>query len=149
MKPKPRLSLEERALAYLTRREYSRAELRQKLLSHAEDEGLVDSLLDKLTARGALSDTRYVDQLLFARQAKFGRMKISYELRQKGIATPLIEEALQKLCATERERALAVWRRKFGTLPVDAEDRARQIRFMQARGFELDVILDLMRSIKN
>lgn len=149
MKPKPRLSLEGRALAYLTRREYSRAELRQKLLSHAEDEGLVDSLLDTLTARGALSDARYVEQLLFARQAKFGRIKISYELRQKGIATPVIEEALQKLRGTERERAIAVWRRKFGTLPIDAKDRARQICFMQARGFDLDTILELMRNIKS
>jgi regulatory protein len=70
VKKKPELSLRARALQYLARREYSRAELRKKLLPQvqADDDfeqafdssGSVnlDALLDDLAARGWLSDER-------------------------------------------------------------------------------------------
>ncbi|MDP2851999.1 MAG: recombination regulator RecX, partial [Gallionella sp.] len=66
MKKKPELSLRARALQYLARREYSRAELRGKLLPYAGADGdpdrsqpeNLDALLDDLTARGWLSDAR-------------------------------------------------------------------------------------------
>ncbi|HZW85946.1 MAG TPA: recombination regulator RecX, partial [Gallionella sp.] len=60
MRKKPEPDLRTRALHYLARREYSRAELCSKLLSHAStDESVaqsssesLDALLDDLTARG-------------------------------------------------------------------------------------------------
>ena len=45
---KPVLSLTGRALRFLSRREYSRQELRKKLLPYAQEEGELDAVLDKL-----------------------------------------------------------------------------------------------------
>lgn len=155
MRKKPELSLRARALQYLARREYSRAELRGKLLPHAGADGdgcqpeNLDTLLDDLAACGWLSDVRAATQLLHAKRCRFGIQRITYELRQKGIAEELIGDMLTKLEETELDAAHGVWRKKFGALPRDAGEKARQVRFMQSRGFGLDVILQVMRQTKN
>src|SRR5450759_3682532 len=152
------LSLRARALQYLARREYSRAELRGKLLPHVQAEAdfeqafdssghvNLDALLDDLTARGWLSDERATTQLVHAKRSRFGTQRITHELRQKGIAEELISAALPALKESELEAARSVWQRKFGALPRDAREKARQMRFLQSRGFSLDTIFRVLRS---
>ncbi len=153
MKKRPEPSLRTRALQYLARREYSRAELAARLRPYAQVEDEfeqlqsidLEGLLDDLTERGWLSDERAATQLLHARRPRFGTQRITREMRQKGISDELIEQALPSLKETELESACGVWQRKFGTLPQDAKERARQMRFMQSRGFSLDVIFKVLR----
>lgn len=153
MRKKSEPSLRTRALQYLARREYSRAELRGKLLPHIQTEGEIDvlptkeldALLDDLTARGWLSETRTVTQLLHARRSRFGTQRIAQELRQKGVAENLIAEALPQLKETELEAAREVWLKKFGALPQDQKEKARQVRFLQSRGFSMEVIFKVMK----
>lgn len=149
VRKKPEPSLRARALQYLARREYSRAELRGKLLSHADcdagqPEGL-DALLDDLTARGWLSDVRAATQVLHAKRSRFGTRRIAQELRQKGIAEELIGDVLPGLKESELETARSVWQKKFGALPRDANEKARQVRFLQSRGFGFEVIFQVLR----
>jgi regulatory protein len=149
------LSLRARALQYLARREYSRAELRDKLLPHVQaDEDFeqsspveLDALLDDLTARGWLSDARAATQLVHAKRSRFGTQRITHELRQRGIAEELISAALPALKESELEAARSVWQRKFGTLPQDAKEKAKQVRFLQSRGFSLDVVFKVLRNV--
>ena len=153
MRKKPEISLRARALRYLARREYSRAELRAKLLPHVQaDEDFepvspvnLDALLDDLTARGWLSDERAATQLVHAKRSRFGTQRITHELRQKGIAEDLISAALPSLKESELEAAREVWLRKFGALPQDAKEKAKQMRFLQSRGFGLEVIFKVLR----
>ena len=147
MKRKLKSALEERALAYLVRREYSRAELKQKLLPFASDAEPLDSLLDSLTAKGFLSDSRYTQQIIFARQKKFGSLRIHHELRDKGIAPALIDQALRELRHTELSRAFDVWQSKFGNLPTDIKERAKHFRFMQSRGFAVETIQAVLQQV--
>jgi regulatory protein len=154
VKRKPNISLRNRALQYLARREYGRIELRAKLLPHVEVENEfeqvqpvdLDVLLDDLTARGWLSDERATTQFVHAKRSRFGMQRITYELRQKGIAENLIDEALRQLKKTELEDARNVWQRKFGVLPQDQKEKAKQFRFMQSRGFSMGVIMKVMKS---
>jgi regulatory protein len=153
LRKKPELSLRARALQCLARREYSRAELRAKLLPHVQtDEDFeqappvdLDVLLDDLTARGWLSDARATTQLVHAKRSRFGTQRITHELRQRGISDELIEAALPALKETEFEAARSVWQRKFGTLPQDAKEKAKQMRFLQSRGFSMEVIFKVLR----
>lgn len=152
---KPELSLRSRALQYLARREYSRAELAAKLRPYlpadSEDEFEqaqpvdIDELLDDLEASGYLSDERAVSQLLHARRPRFGMQRISHELHQKGISAELIEQVMPQLQDGELETARSVWHKKFGAHPHDAKERARQMRFLQSRGFSLDVIFKVLK----
>jgi regulatory protein len=66
-------------------------------------------------------------------------------LQLKGLAPALVASTLQQARATEYERALEVWRRRFGEPPVDAAERAKQMRFLAGRGFEGDVIQRVVR----
>lgn len=151
---RPEISLRARALQYLSRREYGRAELRGKLLPHVQaDEDFeqvstvgLDALLDDLVARGWLSDERAAAQLVHAKRSRFGTQRITHELRQKGITEELISAALPELKGSELEAARSVWQRKFGALPQDAREKARQMRFLQSRGFGLEVIFQILRS---
>ncbi|MFM2396892.1 MAG: regulatory protein RecX [Pseudomonadota bacterium] len=154
MKRKPKLSLRNRALQYLARREYGRLELRAKLLPHVEvvndfeqvQPVDLDALLDDLTARGWLSDERAATQFVHAKRSRFGTQRITYELRQKGIPESLIDEALPQLKETELEAARNVWQRKFGVLAQDQKEKAKQFRFMQSRGFSMSVIMKVLKS---
>jgi regulatory protein len=145
--------LRARALQCLARREYSRAELRARLLPYAQlDDDFeqaqpvdLDALLDDLTTRGWLSDERAASQWVHAKRTRLGTQRIAHELRQKGIAEELIGAVLPELKATELEAARQVWQRKFGVMPQDAREKARQVRFMQSRGFDLNVIFQVLR----
>lgn len=154
LRKKPELSLRARALQYLARREYSRAELRAKLLPYVPTEedfeqsqpADLDALLDDLTARGWLSDARATTQLVCAKRSRFGTQRITHELRQKGISEELISAALPELKESELAAAREVWQRKFGTTPQDAKEKAKQMRFMQSRGFSMEVIFKVLRT---
>src|SRR5690242_21447640 len=65
---KPRLTLRQRALAALARRDHSRAELARKLGRGAEDSAALEALLDEFEANGWLSDERFASSA--ARQRK-------------------------------------------------------------------------------
>ena len=132
-------------MRYLARREYCRAELRAKLLTYATPDDNIDAVLDELVARGWLSDERAATQLLHAKRSRFGTQRIAHELRQKGIAEELISAALPELKESELEAARGVWQRKFGIAPQDEKEKAKQMRFMQSRGFGFDVIFQALR----
>jgi regulatory protein len=135
------LSLKARALQWLANREHSRFELRTKLLRAAGDvhtEAEVDALLEQLSVQGHLSDARFVESRLHARSSRFGNRRIEQELRQHGVM--LDADAHAQLRATELARAQEVWRKKFGARAHDASGRARQARFLAARGFSAEVV---------
>jgi regulatory protein len=143
---KPELSLRVRAMRYLARREHSRAELHSKLLPHVQEGEDLDAVLDELEKRNWLSDARATTQWVDAKRGRFGTQRIAHELRQKGIAENLIADAIPQLKETELDAAREVWQKKFGVLPQDAKEKARQARFLQSRGFSMDVIFKVLRS---
>ena len=145
MRKKPEVSLRARALQYLARREHSCAELRAKLLPHAKEGEDVQALLGDLEKRNWLSDKRTAEQVVQHRRSRFGIQRITHELRQKGIAEELIRASLPELKEGELAAAREVWQRKFGTLPQDAKEKARQMRFLQSRGFGFDIVVQVLR----
>lgn len=130
----------------LARREHSRAELREKLLPHAAEGEDVEALLDLLAAKGWLSDARAVEQLISHKRGRFGSQRILYELQQKGVSEALVEAYKPRLKEGEFEAARVVWQKKFGAPPRDAKDRARQMRFMQSRGFSAETVFNVLKS---
>ena len=138
-------SLRGRALQALARREYSRAELSAKLLAHVTETDDLGALLDDLERRGWLSDVRAMEQTVRIRSARFGTQRIAHELRQKGISEELIAASIPQLKEGELEAARNVWQRKFTTPPQDQKEKAKQVRFLQSRGFSMEVIFKVMR----
>jgi len=134
------LSLKGRALRLLAGREHSRAELQRKLAPHEEEAGQLQRVLDELQAKGFIRDERVVESVLNRRAARLGAGRIRQELQAKGLDAGLVAQAMEQLRGTELERARQVWARKFTQQPQDAAERARQSRFLAARGFSGEVI---------
>lgn len=143
-KNKSELSLRTRALGMLARREHSRLELERKLAQYTQNPAELSGLLDDFEHRGWLSEQRVVEQVTASRRRRFGAARIAHELRQKGITEEAIGAALPALRDGELETARTVWRKKFGTAPHTAADRARQVRFLQGRGFTLETALRII-----
>ncbi len=61
------------------------------------------------------------------------------------VVTRQIVRELPELKDSELEVAREVWKKKFGTAPQDEKEKAKQVRFLQARGFSLDVIFKVLR----
>lgn len=142
---KPTLSLRQRALAALTRREHSRVELARKLARHAESPDQLEALLDALEHDKLLSDARFSESLVHRRQERYGRLRIVQELEQHRLSADLVRETVAGLGDTEFERCKSVWDKKFGNLPDDLAERARQTRFLAARGFDAEIIRRVLK----
>jgi regulatory protein len=140
------LSVKGRALRYLAQREHSRAELARKLARTVEDTedasaaAQIESALDQLSAAGLLSDARAAETVLSSQGKRFGSHRLRQVLQGKGLAPELVQHTLQEARGTELARAREVWQRRFGSPPADAQERAKQMRFLAGRGFDGDVI---------
>jgi len=139
-KNSPGISLRQRALDCLARREYSWQELTRKLQLYAGEEDDLPALLEDFKQRGWMSDERFAEQIVHARKGRYGSLKVAHELREKGVDEALVDKAIASLAADEEADARTVWQRKFGALPTKPNDWAKQARFLQSRGFNFDVI---------
>ena len=146
------LSLKGRALRLLAAREQSRSELEKKLKPFEETPGQIAQVLDDLQAKDFISEARVVESVINRRQAKLGASRIRQELFSKGVDKEAVVEAMIGLKGTELERARELWQRKFGAKSDDQltdktankAAKAKQMRFLAARGFSGDVIRRVM-----
>jgi regulatory protein len=139
-------SLHARAMRLLARREHSRVELRRKLSSIAVQGDDVDGVIEQLAQRGWLSDARYAEQAVRAKARRFGPLKVAHELRSKGVDDEAIAAAFRAAGEDGEADIERVWKTRFSTAPINDRERARQVRFLQGRGFPLDDILKFLRT---
>ncbi|MGB5441140.1 MAG: regulatory protein RecX [Gammaproteobacteria bacterium] len=132
---------------FLARREHSEAELRRKLATRGFDADLIETTLAGLVAENLLSNTRFAEAFVHSRyQRGSGPQKIHAELRERGIDDGLIEESIAGYDQQWRERVREVREKKFGAgLPGDYKERARQMRFLQQRGFTPEQISSVFK----
>lgn len=129
----------------MARREHSRFELAQKLEHAGANREELAAVLDECEAKNWLSDRRFAESYVADHRAREGAVKLAYALRQRGIADRLIAEVLTTLNASHSDdsevaRARAVWRKKFAAAPSSQQERAKQMRFLQGRGFSIETI---------
>ncbi len=134
-----------RAVALLARREHSRGELGRKLRRWLDPEQGVDAdalerVLDELQRQDLLSDARFAGALVRQRAQRYGDRRVADDLRKRGVTASDATAALATLHGTETARAQAVWSRRFDALPTSADERGRQGRYLQMRGFSMEAI---------
>ncbi|MER1968064.1 recombination regulator RecX [Castellaniella sp. GW247-6E4] len=133
-------SLKARAIAYLSRREHSRLELRRKLAAHCDDPERIEAVLDDLERQHWQSDRRYAEAYAARQAPRQGAARILQTLRQQGVGEDELCDLGAGLADTESGRAREVWLRKFGQPPGDAREYARQYRFLAGRGFSAECV---------
>jgi regulatory protein len=146
-KPRATRSLMARAVDLLSRREHSRVQLARKLRPHLapdESDDDIDRVLDRLQEQNLLSDARFAASLVRQRAARYGDLRLGSDLRERGVGAADASSAMSQVAGTEARRALVAWSRRFDALPTSADERGRQGRYLQTRGFSLDAITQVL-----
>lgn len=143
-KKKPGLTgsrLRSYAFAVLTRKEYAKAELIEKLCLYAENRDEVLELVDELSRENYQSDQRVAETLLSSQKRKGkGPNQIKMKLKSKKIDTALIIDELKETDWVQQAYELKL--KKYGPeVTKDPKVKAKQIRFLMYRGFEMDAIM--------
>ena len=135
------------AMNYLARREHSRLELIKKLRKRFPDDiALLEPEVQKLVDDKLQSDKRFAESYIRHRaNSGFGLTRIKLELKERGVTSTDIELALDEEPIDWSALAKTVCVKKFGQLPpVDINEKAKRVRYMQYRGFGPDEYLSLV-----
>lgn len=140
------------ALKLLTRRDYSVAELQQRLLDKGFARSRVASVLARCLEQGYLNDVRYAGHraVTLMRQGRAVGPRVLSDLKQRGIGDEIAEQALvaaRELCNEEDILAELLNRRypEFDYHTASPNEKRRVVHYLQRRGFALNRILDQLR----
>lgn len=131
-----------KAMDYLARREYGHEELVKKLATAGFETTVAADVVVILRSDGLQSDERFTNSFIQSRiSLGKGPVRIRQELKERGILSELVGVGIDDADADWYALAIGIRVRKFGSdLPVDFKEKARQMRFLQYRGFEQDHI---------
>lgn len=131
------LSPRNAAMNWLARREYSLAELRTRLAEREFSPDVIEATVTALAADDLVSDERFAESLVAVRVRKGqGPVRISAELKRRGINRELIRLNIDEAGLDWNNLAREVRQKKFGAMmPADFTAKARQMRFLEYRGF--------------
>ncbi len=139
-----------KAMDYLARREHARGELLAKLERAGFDPDVSQDAVAQLVADGLQSDSRFVEAFVRSRiNHGKGPVRIRAELREHGVADSLTDDGLADAGQDWSELAREVRLKKFGSgQPGDFKEKARQMRFLQSRGFDSDHVRSAVSAVE-
>lgn len=137
------------ALRLIAKQDYSRASIEAKLRSRALNANDVPDILSRLEEYDFINDLRYAKRLYLTRrdQRHYGPLRLQVSLREKGISGDIIRNLLEEHPADWEALARQARAVKFGAeLPDNQKEKARQLRFLQQRGFSLQQSLAALKA---
>lgn len=135
------------AMDLLARREHSIQELQRKLRQRGADMQLVEVELQKLLDEGLLCEQRYLESYINSRaHSGRGPLRIREELNARGLSREDISKALAEADIDWSAQLQQLWERRFGQLPLERREYAKQVRFLLYRGYPSDMVQNLLRN---
>lgn len=141
------------AVRILTNRDHSFYELKRKLQERAIENEVIGAVMAECERLNYINDERtarlYISQL---NRKCFGKRYIKMALKKKGLRGDAIENILLQKCSEveERKKAARLLGKKMKTSNQEKEAEKKRdniYRFLYARGFSKDVIIDLIRDV--
>lgn len=134
-------------LNLLRRRDHSLYEIKQKLKKKSYPPELIQEVTQQLCADGLLNDARFTENYIrYRREKGFGPLRIAAELRARGIPPEVIAELLEITDNAWFASVHKIWQKYFrGKIPADVNECAKQMRFLQYRGFTREHIDSLFK----
>lgn len=138
----PTLSVKEAAVQLLSRRDHGEYELYQKLAVKGYPSEEIEAAILFCLEHQFLDDLRYAKSQIRQHVYKgHGERRIRQELKQKRVADAVIDEAFEHEPQDWFELARQTAEKKFkGVVPQDQKEYAKQVRFLQYRGFSFEQI---------
>lgn len=143
--PLSQKELYNKALDYLSRREYTRYELQQKLAQYTDNQDDIVRVLDRLIEHNLQSDKRFGESFIHSKQAKYGNLRLKETLKQKGVSITAVEKYLPDF-QTEIKNAMTILHKKLGKpRHLTIEEKQKTYRFLQYRGFGVEICKTALR----
>ena len=138
---------------YCAYQERNHREVKEKLYSYGLYKEDVEELISRMIEENYLNEERYA--IMFAggkfRAKNWGRVKIRYELKQKGVSNYCLQKALASIDDTDYEEILQkLFDEKLRSLKSEKNIfiKKRKIRdFLLQRGFESELISALIHKL--
>ncbi len=138
----PTLSSKEAAIQLLSRRDHGQYELYQKLVLKGYEDADIEAAINFCLDHNYLDDLRYAKSQIRQHVYKgHGERRIRQELTQKRVEESVVDEAMAEEPQDWFELARAAAEKKFkGMKAIDQKEYAKQVRFMQYRGYSFEQI---------
>lgn len=140
------ISIRNKALQLLSRRDHSKQELQQKLSLAYPDTPTeeIETVLNDFIQLGWVSDARFAEQWVYFRSQRYGQQRLKHELYEKGIDSEIITQVLAEISDNEETNARAIWQKKFTAAPRNIAERNKQLRYLVNKGFSLPIIYNVV-----
>ncbi len=142
-----------KAKHYCAYQERSHAEVKEKLYSYRLNKVEVETILSQLIEENYLNEERFAKQFAGGRfrLKKWGRIKISYELKQKRVSPYNIRIALEEIDEEQyRDTLKKLAQQKWKALKNDQHivRQAKTQKYLQQKGFEPTLIRAILLEIR-
>ena len=131
------------AVGLLARRDYSRHQIKTKLIQKGFEVTEIESVLDRCVDSGYLDDQRFAVLLLRSHISKgHGHNRIRQSMAQKGLSKETIETTLNNSDCDWFELAKSKADKKFASSGAiaDQKERARRTRYLLGQGFTYEQV---------
>jgi len=138
----PTLSSKEAAIQLLSRRDHGEYEMYQKLSLKGYEDNVIQEAINFCLDNNYLDDLRYAKSQVRQHVYKgHGERRIRQELNQKRVSESVIEKAMEEEPQDWFELAKSAAEKKFkGIKAKDQKEYAKQVRFLQYRGYSFEQI---------
>ncbi len=145
--------MEASAIRILANRSHTRAELRRKLHQRSFPKNQIEDLLDRLESIGYLNDAEAARNWAARRirSRPMGRRSMEQELKRLGLSDSIIEDAVSRTYEdrTELEHARRAAEKRLKALGGKDKVRDRLLRFLQGRGFSVQICFQAAENVLN
>jgi len=138
-------SINEVAIAALSRREHSVLEMRRKLKNKGFDDDEISISITRLIENNLLSEERFTESYINMRKRRgYGPLRIAQELSQRGVTEEDFAAYLDRNNPQWRRVMKEQYIKKYGQqLAIEYTEKARRAKYLQSRGFPLDWVFKL------
>lgn len=151
--PKKLINAKEFCFRLLKLRQRSEHELRQRLIRKKFTAETIEEVIAYLKKIKLINDREFSQSWIASRINNFGKRRIVFELRQKGISKELIEESLEefkeRFSDTDNLRELA--RKKYDKFLQENQDsfkaKKRLFAFFMRKGYSPEIIIEILESL--
>ncbi len=143
----------DRISSYCSYQERCVRDVEQKLAEWKVPGGKISTIIKKLKAERFIDDERFARLFVRGkfRSNKWGRLKIRYELKGRGIPENLIREALPEISDEDYRKTIRelILKKKSEIKPgKNLNIREKIITFVTGKGFEFDLTAEILKELK-
>ncbi len=127
----------------LSRRDYTRHQMEEKLRQKGFVDEDIEEVLDYLEGSNLINDNRYAENFVYFKlKDGYGKRRIEYELKRRGVKDEIINRWLDGVDETDSARGLV--RKRVECESLSPAQKRKLFAYLARRGYEYDTIYKVL-----